>query len=326
MNNLDNIEMNSDDDLQQDIFDDTADVLEIELEEEGFDSDGYALSSSMALNDKELYQLSSRKKTKIIYVLGPVGSGKTTFEAMLYAYFLKNIDDEILFAGSETLVGFEERLNYLRTNSGNSEPQMARTSKDERRCFLHLTLFDTMTKSHYNLVFADISGETFESCSGNRFTLEQDLQFLDIANNIVLFIDGESLLDFSLRHSCIMKVRSFLMTLKSSTLYNNRCCIDIVISKNDLIHENTEATLTDYINELENTFDDLKDIFPIRVYRIEALNQVIKDKEHSTNLVDLLKCWMKDGESDEIVVENLANEKRQIYDDFNRFGERYWDD
>ncbi len=165
---LDNINDSKIDNLEQDIFDDSDKDIEVSSDEEKLESDDYMLSLGQALNEKELYRLSSKVPTRIIYVLGPVGSGKTTFESMLYAFFLKNIDEDLLFAGSETLVGFEERLNYLRIKSGNSDAQMERTNKDERRCFLHLNLLDTKSNYHYNLVFSDISGETFENCNSNR--------------------------------------------------------------------------------------------------------------------------------------------------------------
>lgn len=324
MDNLNNLEKNNAEDLRQDIFDDAASVLEVELEEEGGESDGYALTSGRALNEKELYQLSSRKHTKIIYVLGPVKSGKTTFEAMLYAFFLKNINSEIMFAGSETLFGFEERLNYLRTNSGNSEPQMARTSKDERRCFLHLNLLNTVTNHYRNLVFVDVSGEMFEGCKTNRLVLEQDLQFLDIASNIVLFIDGESLLNDSLRNGCVLKVKTFLKTLSSSACFNDKCCIDIIISKNDLVYANADDLLNNYIDNLDNEFSAFKDIFTIKLFRIEALNPSIKDEKHSTNLVELLKYWMKEDVQNAHMENKRIGKKQLIYNDFNRFGERYY--
>lgn len=324
MDNLNDSETKGVEDSEQDIFDNSADELEIKLEEEDTDLEGHTLAPGQALNEKELYQLSSRKKTKIIYVLGPVGSGKTTFEAMLYAYFLKNIDDEILFSGSETLVGFEERLNYLRTRSGSSDPKMARTSKDERRCFLHFNLLDIKTNSHHNIVFSDISGETFENCNTNRSSMEQDLQYLGMAKNIVLFIDGKALLDNSTRQSCVMKIKCFLKTFKSSIFYNKNCCIDIIISKNDLIYDDTREHPNEYIDNLENMFQEFREDFLMNFFRIEALNDFdIKDEDNSKKLIDLLKYWIQDDVEKETSNPIETTKERHIYNDFNRFGERH---
>ena len=57
---------------------------------------GIKLPLGMALSDEGLYQLSSREKIDLICIMGPVGSGKTTFEAMLYSLFLRQVNEEII--------------------------------------------------------------------------------------------------------------------------------------------------------------------------------------------------------------------------------------
>lgn len=319
---LDNINDSKIDNLEQDIFDDSDRDIEVSADEEKLESDDYMLSLGQALNEKELYRLSSKVPTRIIYVLGPVGSGKTTFESMLYAFFLKNIDEDLLFAGSETLVGFEERLNYLRIKSGNSDAQMERTNKDERRCFLHLNLLDARSNYHYNLVFSDISGETFENCNSNRANMEQDLPCLDMAKNIVLFMDGEALLDNSKRQGCIMKIKFFLKTFKSSGLYNGKPSVDIVISKNDVIYDKAKQNESDFIENIKEQFRCFEKDFFLSYFRIEAINgSCIKDTEKSIELIDLLKYWIS---SKSKAIKGLSNkEVNDIHNDFNRFGERY---
>lgn len=319
---LDNINDSEIDNLEQDIFDDSDKDLEVKFEGEKLEADDYMLSLGQALNEKELYRLSSRLPTRIIYVLGPVGSGKTTFESMLYAFFLKNIDKNILFAGSETLVGFEERLNYLRIKSGNSDAQMERTNKDERRCFLHLNLLDIKLNYRYNLVLSDISGETFDNCNSNRANMEQDLPYLDMAKNIVLFMDGESLLDNSKRQGSVMKIKFFLKTFKSSRFYNGKPNIDIVISKNDVIYDKTKQDKNDFIDNIENQFRNFEKDFLINYFRIEAINgSCIKDTEKSIELIDLLKYWITNKNEEIKEISNKVAE--DIHNDFNRFGERY---
>ena len=319
LDNMNDLEI---DNLEQDIFNDSDKDLEVNFEGEKVEADDYMLSLGKALNEKELYRLSSKVPMRIIYVLGPVRSGKTTFESMLYAFFLKNIDKKILFAGSETLVGFEERLNYLRIKSGNSDAQMERTNKDERRCFLHLNLLDVKLNYHYNLVFSDISGETFENCNSNRANMEQDLPCLDMAKNIVLFMDGESLLDNSERQGSVMKIKCFLKTFKSSRFYNGKPNIDIVISKNDFIYYKTKQDKNDFIDNIENKFRSFEKDFFINYFRIEAINgSCIMDTENSIKLIDLLKYWITNRNEEMKEISNKV--AKDIHNDFNRFGERY---
>ena len=322
LDNINDLEIDNVDNLEQDIFNDSDKDLEVNFEGEKVEADDYMLSLGKALNEKELYRLSSKVPMRIIYVLGPVRSGKTTFESMLYAFFLKNIDKKILFAGSETLVGFEERLNYLRIKSGNSDAQMERTNKDERRCFLHLNLLDVKLNYHYNLVFSDISGETFENCNSNRANMEQDLPCLDMAKNIVLFMDGESLLDNSERQGSVMKIKCFLKTFKSSRFYNGKPNIDIFISKNDVIYDKTKQDKNDFIDNIENQFRSFEKDFFINYFRIEAINgSCIMDTENSIELIDLLKYWITNRNEEMKEISNKV--AKDIHNDFNRFGERY---
>lgn len=308
------------DDLEQDIFTDSAEDLENHNENEE-EANYYNLSSGDALNDEELYLLTAKKNTRIIYILGPVGSGKTTFESMIYKCFLQKIDDELLFAGSETLLGFERRLNYLRVISGNSTAKMERTNIQERRCFLHFFLRNENMNEDYSIVFSDISGEIFERCVANKMNMEEDLKNLDIAQNIVLFIDGASLLDKSRRQGAVSQLRTFLLTLKSSNLYRLNCCVDIIISKNDIIYKETKETDVSYIENIEKKFEDLKEYYNIRFFRIEALNGYdISDTKNSKPLLELLKEWLNTNDNKEIT-DISKKRKRTLYNDFNRFGD-----
>lgn len=323
MDNQNDVITENTDEMEQDIFADSTEELEASIEEEEINSNNYKLPSGDALNEEELYLLSAKKDTRIIYVLGPVGSGKTTFETMLYECFLKKIDDDLMFAGSETLLGFEERLNYLRVVSGNSDAKMERTYVKERRCFLQLNLLNKQKDENYSIVFSDISGEVFERCSSNKTNLEEDLKNLDVAQNIVLFMDGSALLDKSKRHGAVSKIRNFLLTLKSSELYSENCHVDIVISKNDIIYEKTNKEKDAFIENIDKKFDDLKDKFIIKFFRIEALNgSKIKDDKKSTSLVELLKYWL--GDDVKKIKKNInETEKRTLRNEFNRFGEMY---
>lgn len=307
------------DEVERDIFADSTEELENNGESVIEDANNFTLPSGDALDEEELYLLTAKKSTRIIYVLGPVGSGKTTFESMIYECFLKNIDDELMFAGSETLLGFEQRLNNLRVVSGNSTAKMERTNIQERHCFLQLYLKDK--QENYSVVFSDISGEIFERCVANKTNMEEDLKNLDLAQNIVLFIDGEALLDKSRRQGAVSQLRIFLQTLKSSDLYSHGCNIDIVISKNDVIYEKNKGICDSFIDNIHDKFSDLKDDYIFRFYRIEALNGNSISDSTSTSLLQLLKIWLN---MDSIKGKrNMSEPKiRELQNEFNRYGEK----
>lgn len=307
------------DEIERDIFADSTEELENNGESVTETVNNFTLPSGDALDEEELYLLTAKKSTRIIYVLGPVGSGKTTFESMIYECFLKNIDDELLFAGSETLLGFEQRLNNLRVVSGNSSAKMERTNIQERHCFLQLYLKDK--QENYSVVFSDISGEIFERCVANKTNMEEDLKNLDLAQNIVLFIDGEALLDKARRHGAVSQLRTFLQTLKSSDLYSHGCNIDIVISKNDIIYEKNKEISDSFIDDIHDKFSDLKDDYIFRFYRIEALNGNSISDSTSTSLLQLLKIWLNmDSMKGK---RNMSEPKiRELQNEFNRYGEK----
>ena len=317
MNTQNNVTSGNTDEMEKDIFADSTEELENNGESVIEDANNFTLPSGDALDEEELYLLTAKKSTRIIYVLGPVGSGKTTFESMIYECFLKNIDDELMFAGSETLLGFEQCLNNLRVVSGNSTAKMERTNIQERHCFLQLYLKDK--QENYSVVFSDISGEIFERCVANKTNMEEDLKNLDLAQNIVLFIDGEALLDKSRRQGAVSQLRTFLQTLKSSDLYSHGYNIDIVISKNDVIYEKNKGICDSFIDNISEKFSDLKGAYIFRFYRIEALNGNSISDSTSTSLFELLKIWL---DMDSIKGNIREHKIRELQNEFNRYGEK----
>lgn len=317
MNTQNNVTAGNTDEMEKDIFADSTEELENNGESVIEDANNLTLPSGDALDEEELYLLTAKKNTRIIYVLGPVGSGKTTFESMIYECFLKNIDEELLFAGSETLLGFEQRLNNLRVVSGNSTAKMERTNIQERHCFLQLYLKDK--QENYSVVFSDISGEIFDRCVANKTNMEEDLKNLDLAQNIVLFIDGEALLDKSRRQGAVSQLRTFLQTLKSSNLYSPGYNIDIVISKNDVIYEKSNGNADSFIDNISEKFSDLRGAYIFRFYRIEALNGNSISDSTSTSLFELLKIWLN---MDSIKGNIREHKIRELQNEFNRYGEK----
>lgn len=303
-----------------DIFEETDSGLEeqetgIEIVDRG---SGIPLPTGEALNYEALYKLSSQKDIDLICILGPTACGKTTFEAMVYSMFLRQINDDVLFSGSETIIGFEELLNYIRANSGKSKVDMPRTPSKPQ--FYHLELLYKPFNKKRDLIFADVAGELFKVCKANKDSLDKEIPFLDIAKNIAIFIDGEKLLDSRLRHTAILDAQSILRTIKSSRQFRSGMNIDIIISKNDKIADKKDDVKTiSMIENIKNQFKAFKDDFIIEIFRIQALyDYCSKIDESSTSLINLLEYWLKEKRC-------AGDEKRVQHSDiqvrscFNRF-------
>lgn len=310
--------------INTDIFEETDSSLEeqqtgVEIVDR---DNGIPLPIGEALTDEELYKLSSKKNIDLVCILGPVACGKTTFEAMLYSMFLRQINDDILFSGSETIVGFENLLNYVRINSGRPRVDMPRTPKEKRDKFYHLELLYKPLNEKQNLILADVAGELFETCKANKVNLDREVPFLDIAKNIAIFIDGEKLLNSSLRHSALFDAQSILRTIKSSRQFKNSMNIDIIISKNDKVAEKKADSKTmSFIENIEEQFKAYKDDFNIKVFRIQALNDYCSEiDESSTSLINMLKYWL----TEKACINDMRGEQYkciQVKSYFNRFME-----
>lgn len=309
-------------DISTDIFEETDSGLEeqeTDIEIANRDVE-VPLPIGEALNGKALYKLSSQRDMDLICILGPTACGKTTFEAMLYSMFLRQINDDILFSGSETIIGFETLLNSIRVNSGKSKVDMPRTPNTPQ--FYHLELLYNPFNKKRDLIFADVAGELFEVCKANKDSLDKEIPFLDIAKSIAIFIDGEKLLDSRLRHTAIFDAKSILRTIKSSRQFRIGMNVDIIISKNDIISKMKDnAKALSFIENIGNQFKVFEEDFNIKIFRIQALyDHCSTIDDSSTSLINMLKYWLKEKKC-------ADDEKKVQYNDiqvnscFNRFME-----
>ncbi len=77
----------------------------------------FQVSSGAALSMDDIYKIAAKENTKMIVLIGPVASGKTTIETSLYQMFQNSPVNEFYFAGSNSIHGFEERAFYTRIKS-----------------------------------------------------------------------------------------------------------------------------------------------------------------------------------------------------------------
>lgn len=295
-----------------------------ELNDDSSDeSEEYDTYMDMLLSNMDVCEIASREKTDIIYVLGDTSSGKTTFETMIYGSLLKEVDEEWLFAGSQTLIAYERRKQYVFLQNTNMDVDydMPRTSSGSGRHFLHLRLYNQKTEEKRNLLFTDYSGEIYESCRVNKNELEKEMSYIQIAKHILLFLDGTELIKKEKRQKVVFNARNFLNMLKNSSKYNADCIVDIVISKNDeLIGQSDDVK--DYIYQIRKHFEKFEKFNDFRYYFIEAeqLNDPI-DKENSIGMMGLLKKLLDNDRKDR-VISKKCEEKPLVSDEFNMLKNR----
>jgi len=97
---------------------------------------------------------------RVIAVIGPMESGKTTLVASLYDVFQNGLFGGFSFMSSETLPAFEQRCHLARAASNRTTPNTERTSRSHGLKFYHLGLsLDHVRR--VDLLLSDRSGEDF---------------------------------------------------------------------------------------------------------------------------------------------------------------------
>ena len=82
------------------------DEIDIDVNQEGEEAefsslqDKYQINSGEALNSNDIYRIAAKESTRMIVLVGPVASGKTTMETSLYQLFQNSPVNDFCFAGS----------------------------------------------------------------------------------------------------------------------------------------------------------------------------------------------------------------------------------
>lgn len=207
------------------------------------------------LSSEAIYPIMATEQSKFIVIMGGTKSGKTTLVTALYQQFLKKkISDKYHFAGSQTLMAFENRAHFTRTMSKQSQSTMQRTPLGSLDKILHLRIKNLDMETFENLLFTDPSGEDYERVICNVAEAKEDFQIVRAAHCIVLLIDGEKFADVMDRNLERQKSIDLLRTFQDSGLLNPKSKIIVVVSKYDLITKEENKKLTIAVRNLLNDF------------------------------------------------------------------------
>lgn len=248
-----------------------------------------------ALSTQDTYFVTAKEKAKLIIVVGPSESGKTTLETSLYQMFLNGPINQYYFAGSKTLQGYEERAFFTRISSGRTKPDTPRTSNGIQEQFLHIRIYDIEAEAYCNLLFADIAGEDYEDCIANIEEMKKRFPYFKNADFFVVLLDGAQMGNIAKQRSIPENFKLMFRTIVDADLCKKDCVLQIVTSKYDLIDredENSKDTLT-YLSQIQVR---LKQYFEQYFARVEfvsiAAMPKVKGKYQCGFGVDtLLNTW-----------------------------------
>lgn len=275
------------------------DEIDIDVNQEGEEAefsslqDKYQINSGEALNSSDIYRIAAKESTRMIVLVGPVASGKTTMETSLYQLFQNSPVNDFCFAGSYSLQGFEQRAFYTRIKSKGNEPTTQRTSLEGNQAFLHIRLWNRNNNVISNLILADISGEAFTNHIGQVDEAKISFPFIERADYVVGIIDGEKLCNKKTRNSIVSEMIEMIRTFWDAELITDGCVLQIVFSKFDIFSkvENHNLILEKIKQQIVARLSEL--FMDIEYYNVAAMPSTIDEFSVGYGLEDLLQGWVR---------------------------------
>ena len=275
------------------------DEIDIDVNQEGEEAefsslqDKYQINSGEALNSSDIYRIAAKESTRMIVLVGPVASGKTTMETSLYQLFQNSPVNDFCFAGSYSLQGFEQRAFYTRIKSKGNEPTTQRTSLEDNQAFLHIRLWNRNNNVISNLILADISGEAFTNHIGQVDEAKISFPFIERADYVVGIIDGEKLCNKKTRNSIVSEMIEMIRTFWDAELITDGCVLQIVFSKFDIFSkvENHNLILEKIKQQIVARLSEL--FMDIEYYNVAAMPSTIDEFSVGDGLEDLLQGWVR---------------------------------
>lgn len=278
----------------QDILNDEVDIEGVEEADEiegGSTSDTFNVCSGNALDSNQIYGITAKEKTKMVVLAGLAGSGKTTIETSIYQMFQRYTMAGLFFAGSNTIQGYEQRAYYTRTRSRGLVPMTQRTSLEMGQSFLHLRLWKKETDDYTNLLFADLSGEAFESHIGCVNDVKKDYSFMDRADYFVGVLDGELLNDKRERNNTISGMIELVRTFCDAEVIGKECVLQIIFSKCDVFGPEIEPILEKAKQRISKKFHDK--FCDISFFKVAAMPEDTEVLSFGYGLEELLRSWLE---------------------------------
>lgn len=196
----------------------------------------YEMQSGSAMTVKQIGRVCRQRFTPIIFMAGEISSGKTTLISSLHDAFLFGTVAGFRFAGSQTLLAFEERSFESRAKSEGLVPQTPRTRYENGQEYFHIRVQEERdpSRKNYDILFADMSGEFYER-SIQRSAEAQQLRDLTRAQCLLVLLDGEKLADIKQRQKVRSDALSFLRRCIEEKVLTDDTEVQVLISKWDSV-------------------------------------------------------------------------------------------
>lgn len=206
-----------------------------------------ALHSGRALTLEEATQVRRAHPTAVVVPVGEVKIGKTTLLAALFESLGSLADGGWSFAGSLSLMGFEDRSHYAMAASGRREADTPRTSRNTSEVLLHLALLDA-EGARQDVLLADVSGEHAETLRLHNDAGDYT-RLLSAATCVLLMVDGKQLAAPAKRHAELTRTRTLFQAMHQNDLLPEGVPVLVVATKWDLCSQ-VESDVTPLLENL----------------------------------------------------------------------------
>ncbi len=169
--------------------------------------------------------------SRLVAVIAPVGSGKTSLIAATYDLFQHGPVNGIAFARSATLHAFEMACHDSRAASLRDEPEQERTSR-AALSFYHLQVAMGPEAKQRGLLLADRSGEDYRAVVDDP-AAARGLSEVRRADVLTVLVDGKRLLDNGERHNVRSDLELLVKALVDTDTCRPRQHLCIVLTKLD---------------------------------------------------------------------------------------------
>lgn len=252
------------------------------------------------LTPESSYDVMRQNLMRVIVLAGEAESGKTTFLRAVYESFQRGPFAGYCFAGSRTLVGFEQRAFYGRIQSEEEKAKAPRTLLKDGQTFFHLQIADMDNfNSKHDLLFSDFSGEFFREAMDSDEACKS-LGVVRRADHFVLFLDGEKIVQDTHRPGVITSSRKILRSFLENEMLGPSSIVDILLSKSDLLDGKGFETL---VSKIEN---DFKQEFGSRVGRITFRYSSAHNRNKLQGVAESLGDWVKESLRYEQITSKMA--------------------
>lgn len=235
------------------------------------DSSTIDIYSGKALKLSEVNRISTAAISRLILLAGMPDAGKTTLILSLMHLFQTNPEfEDYIFAGSETLLDFEEKAHPSKAESDNLEENTGRTPIGPPT-FLHLSVTRKETGQTTDLLFTDVSGELFDALKDST---EQSKKFTlaERADHFVILFDADRITTFKDRANAKTSGIGIIKSLIQAGTLKPHTRIQIIFSRWDLYVKKGKVDVHDeYINLLKkDLLEQVGDLFEIEFFEVSA--------------------------------------------------------